>query len=142
MQGALVGPLVKRFGEKPLAINSLILQALAAIGTVSVPVLWMLYPVSVLNSIGTGLVWPTLGALLANSVSSEEQGRVSGVSTALGSLMSIFGPLWAGTAYDRIAPIAPFWIGAIIFLLAGFVLTRIKVQAHQTSQTDVHAMAD
>lgn len=142
MQGALVGPLVKRFSEKPLTVNSLVLQAVAAIGIVTVPAFWMLFPVAVLNSMGTGLVWPTLGALLANSVSSEEQGRVSGVSTALGSLMSIFGPLWAGTAYDRIAPAAPFWIGAIIFVLAGLFLTRVKVRAHESNSIDAHAMAD
>ena len=142
MQGALVGPLVKRFSEKPLTVNSLILQALAAIGFVTVPALWMLYPVAVLNSMGTGLVWPTLGALLANSVSSEEQGRVSGVSTALGSLMSIFGPLWAGTAYDRLAPVAPFWVGAIVFVLAGLLLTRVKIRAHESNQIDAPAIAD
>jgi DHA1 family tetracycline resistance protein-like MFS transporter len=142
MQGALVGPLVKRFGEKPLAANSFVLQALAALGVVTVPALWMLYPVAVLNSPGTGLVWPTLGALLANSVSSEEQGKVSGVSTALGSLMSIFGPLFAGTTYDRIAPVAPFWIGAIIFVLAGLLLTRVKVRASESNQLNARAMAD
>ncbi len=142
MQGALVGPLVKRFSEKPLTVNSLVLQAVAAIGIVTVPAFWMLFPAAVLNSMGTGLVWPTLGALLANSVSSEEQGRVSGVSTALGSLMSIFGPLWAGTAYDRIAPAAPFWIGAIIFVLAGLFLTRVKVRAHESNSIDAHALAD
>jgi DHA1 family tetracycline resistance protein-like MFS transporter len=75
-------------------------------------------------------------------VSSEEQGRVSGVSTALGSLMSIFGPLWAGTVYDRIAPIAPFWIGAVIFVLAGLLLTRVKVRTHESSQIDASAIAD
>jgi MFS family permease len=142
MQGALVGPLVKRFGEKPLTIHSLVLQALAAIGSVTVPALWMLFPVAVVNSLGTGLVWPTLGALLANNVSSEEQGRLSGVSTALGSLMSIFGPLWAGTAYDRIAPAAPFWIGAILFVLAGLLLTRVHVKAHQGNPIDAQAAAD
>jgi MFS family permease len=142
MQGGLVGPLVKRFSERPLTIHSLVLQALAAIGVVTVPVLWMLVPVSVLNSIGTGLVWPTLGAMLANSVSSEEQGKVSGVSTALGSLMSIFGPLWAGTAYDRIAPVAPFWVGASIFVLAALLLTRLNVRVPQSHPVDAPGMAD
>ena len=142
MQGALVGPLVKRFSEKPLTVNSLMLQALAAIGVVTVPALWMLYPVAMLNSFGTGLVWPTFGALLSNSVSSEEQGKVNGVSTALGSLTSIFGPLWAGTVYDSIAPAAPFWASAIIFVLAGLVLTRVKVQAHESIQMNAPATAD
>jgi MFS transporter, DHA1 family, tetracycline resistance protein len=142
MQGGLVGPLVDRFGEKPLAIQSLLLQALATIGTVSVPAMWMLYPIGVINSLGTGLIWPTLGALLANSVSYEEQGKVSGVGTALGSLMSVFGPLWAGVAYDRIAPVAPFWIGALIFVMVGLLLTRVKVRTHESSQFNTHAIAD
>jgi multidrug resistance protein len=142
MQGGLVGPLVKRFGEKPLAINSLLIQALATIGTVTAPALWMLYPVGVINSLGTGLIWPTLGALLANSVSHDEQGKVSGVGTALGSLMSVFGPLSAGAAYDRIAPVTPFWIGGLIFVLAGYLLTRVKVKAYASSNINVHSMAD
>ena len=142
MQGGLVGPLVRRFGEKPLAVNSLLLQALAAIGMVGVPALWMLYPVGVINSLGTGLIWPTLGALLANSVSYDEQGKVSGVGTALGSLMSVFGPLWSGAAYDGIAPVAPFWMGAVLFVLAGLLLTRVKVRAHESNQVDDPAMAD
>lgn len=142
MQGGLVGPLVQRFSEKPLAIHSLLIQALAAIGLVSVPALWMSYPIFVINSLGTGLIWPTLGALLANSVSHEEQGKVNGVGTALGSLMSVLGPLWAGTAYDRITPVAPFWIGAVVFVLAGLFLTRVKVKVHETGPIDAHAMAD
>jgi multidrug resistance protein len=142
MQGGLVGPLVKRFGEKPLAVNSLLIQALATVGMVAVPALWMLYPVTVINSLGTGLIWPTLGALLANSVSHEEQGKVSGVGTALGSLMSVFGPLWAGAAYDRVAPVAPFWIGALIFVLAGLLLTRVSIKAHGNNSIHAHSMAD
>ena len=142
MQGGLVGPLVKRFGERPLAIQSLLIQAVAAVGLVSVPVLWMSYPMTVINSLGTGLIWPTLGALLANSVSHDEQGKVNGVGTALGSLMSVFGPLWAGTAYDRIAPAAPFWIGALIFVLAGLLLTRVKISRQVDNSVSAHSMAD
>jgi MFS family permease len=142
MQGGLVGPLVKRFGEKPLAVNSFLLQALAAVGMVSVPAFWMVFPTGVINSLGTGLTWPTLGALLANSVSHEEQGRVNGVSTALGSLMSIFGPLFAGAAYDHIVPIAPFWIGALIFVMASLLLTRVRVRAHVSMDVNAHSTAD
>ncbi len=142
MQGALVGPLVKRLGEKPLAITSLWIQALAAVILVGVPALWMLYPTMVLNSLGTGLVWPTLGALLANSVSSTEQGKVNGVSTALGSLMSVFGPLLAGTSYDHVAPGAPFWIGAAVFVLAGFLLVQVRAHAQASHPANVTAGAD
>jgi MFS family permease len=80
--------------------------------------------------------------MLANSVAAEEQGRMSGVSTALGSLMSIFGPLWAGIAYDRIAPVAPFWIGSIIFVLASLLLTRVKVRTYESGPVDAPGIAD
>ena len=61
---------------------------------------------------------PALGALLSNSVSAQEQGKVNGVSTALSSLMGILGPLGAGLAYDHLASVAPFWIGGCILALA------------------------
>ena len=142
MQGGLVGPLVKRFGEKQLAGVSFVLQALAGIGIVSIPSFSLLFPVQVVNSLGTGLIWPTLGALVANSVSHEEQGKVSGVSTALGSLMSICGPLFAGMAYDHVAPGSPFWFGALVFLLAGVLLTRVKIKAYTSSHAIAHSMTD
>jgi hypothetical protein len=56
--------------------------------------------------------------------------------------MSVFGPLSAGAAYDNIAPVAPFWIGALIFVLTGLLLTRVKVKAHENSPINVHSMAD
>ncbi len=90
----------------------------------------MLYPIGVLNSLGTGLIWPTMGALLTNHVAPEEQGKVNGVSTALSSLMNVFEPLTAGLAYDHLAPAAPFWVGAGIFLLAALLLARVRVRAH------------
>jgi MFS family permease len=55
----------------------------------------------VLNSAATALIWPTMGALMANQVPLPEQGQISGANTALGSLMSVFGPLWAGAIYDQ-----------------------------------------
>ena len=67
---------------------------------------------------------------------------MSGVGTALGSLMSIFGPLFAGATYDRLAPVAPFWIGAVIFVLAGLILTRVQVRTQESSQMDIPVIAD
>jgi predicted MFS family arabinose efflux permease len=47
-----------------------------------------------------------------------------GVTTGLGSLMNIFGPLWAGVVYDHVMVGAPYWMGAIILVLAGLMLRR------------------
>jgi multidrug resistance protein len=126
VQGTLIGRLVPTFGEKALALAGLTLQALGFVAIIVAPAFWMLYPVSVISSAGAGLVYPTLAALMANQVAPHEQGQVAGVSTALSGLMSVFGPLWAGVAYDRVAPGAPFWSGAVVLLLGVIVLTRVR----------------
>ncbi len=38
--------------------------------------------------------------------------------------MNIFGPLWAGAMYDHVMVGAPYWMGAIILVVAGLMLTR------------------
>ena len=127
VQGMLVARFVPKYGEQKLAASALIVQGVAGFGIPITAAFWMLYPLSVLSSGSAGFIYPTMGALVANSVPSDELGKVNGVSTALGSLMSIFGPLWAGATYDSIAPGAPFWMGGILFVVAGILLARVKV---------------
>jgi MFS transporter, DHA1 family, tetracycline resistance protein len=45
-----------------------------------------------------------------------------GVTTALGSCMTILGPLWAGAVYDHVMPSAPYWMSAGVFVLAACLL--------------------
>jgi len=137
VQGGLVGRLAPAVGEKPLAIAGLALQALGFAATLAVPAFWMLYPVSLLSSAGAGLIYPTMLALMANQVSPREQGQVAGVSTALSGLMSVFGPLWAGALYDRLAPGAPFWSGAIVLLLAVIILAQVRAATQVAATVEV-----
>ncbi len=126
VQGFLIARLTKRYGEQKLAVGGLVVQGIADFGIAFSSGFWQFFPLSILSSGSAGLIYPTMGALVANSVPLEEQGKVNGVSTALGSLMSIFGPVWAGTSYDRMAPSAPFWMGAVLFVLAALMLGRVK----------------
>jgi multidrug resistance protein len=131
VQGGLIGRLVPRFGEKRLAIIGLTLQALGFVAIMFAPAFWILYPISVVSSVGTGLIYPTLTALMTNQVQPQEQGQVAGVGTALSGLMSVFGPLWAGAAYDQLTPSAPFWSGAMVLALAIVVLGGIRTASGQ-----------
>jgi MFS family permease len=126
VQGGLVGRLAPIFGERTLVIAGLILQAFGLVGTMVAPAFWMLYPIIILSSAGAGLIYPTLSALMANHVPPQQQGQVAGVNTALSGLMSVFGPLWAGVAYDKIMFSAPFWSGAIVLVLAIVVVAGIR----------------
>jgi multidrug resistance protein len=137
VQGGLIGPLVKRFGEKQVGASGLFLQAITSLGLYLAPAFWMLFPVNALTAGASGLIWPTMGALIANSVPQDELGKVNGVNTALGSLMSVFGPLWAGTMYDTLSPSAPFWMGTVILIVGCVMLQRVKVAVH--ADRPVHA---
>ncbi len=126
-QAVLVPRVVARTGEKPMAIVSQLGLALGAIVIVLVPSFLWLYPNQVLLSGIGGFVWSTIGALAASKVLPHEQGRLAGVNTALQSLMTIAGPLAAGATYDAVAPTAPFWVSAGVFLLAALVMARVRV---------------
>lgn len=127
VQVALTVPLLKRFGEKTLTGVGLVMQSIGTAGMILAPALWMLYPIAVLSVGAAGLTWPALAAMGANRVRPDEQGKLSGVSTSLGSLTSVVGPLGAGAAYDAWGPPAPFWISSILLVLAGVLFARLKM---------------
>ncbi len=139
VQGGLIGPLVKRLGEKQVGLGGLFLQAVMSLGLYRAPAFWMMFPLNALTTGASGLIWPTMGALIANGVPQDELGKVNGVNTALGSLMSVFGPLWAGTLYDRLSPSAPFWMGAVILVVGCVMLLRVKIAAHANQVTQAWA---
>jgi hypothetical protein len=56
-----------------------------------------------------------------------------GVTTGLGSLMNIFGPLWAGAVYDNVIAGAPYWMGAAVLLVAGLMLFRPSTKPQKIS---------
>jgi len=122
VQGGLMGRLVRRFGERNLAVGGLAFQALGVVGTTLLPFFWMNYLLQGVSVTGAGPVRPALGALLANRVTAQDQGKLNGVSTALRSLMAVFGPLGYGLAYDHLSPAAPFWAGGLLLLLASLWL--------------------
>lgn len=126
VQGGLVERSVRRFGEKSLALFSLASLGVGSLAWVLAPSLWVLIPLSPLAQGAMSFIWPTMSALLANEVGDHEQGRLNGVSAALGGLMTVLGPLWAGTAYDTWGPGTPFWAGLPLVLVAMALLAGLR----------------
>jgi len=146
VQGALLERLVPRFGEKRMAFVGLLGSVIGWPLIMLTPALWMLFPVTFLQSGITGFIWATTGAMAAGLVHEHEQGQLAGVNVALAGLMSMLGPLWAGGVYDGVSPNAPFWMGSIILLIACLVLARVKVKARTSvpsgNQENVYSVAD
>jgi MFS transporter, DHA1 family, tetracycline resistance protein len=129
VQGALVGKLVPRFGEKRMAITSMLGTGIGGLLISLSPLFWQLYPIVFFQGAITGFIWSTIGTLAANRIGEREQGQLAGVNAALGGLMAMLGPVWGGLAYDAIAPAAPYWIAAVILVGACLLLVQVKVRA-------------
>jgi len=129
----LVPRLVPRFGEKIVASASLLGQAIVNVAIFFVPLFWPIFILNMLISGISAFTFPTLTTLSIDCVPHREVGLLMGVTTGVGSLMNIFGPLWAGAVYDHVMVGAPYWMGAIVLVLAGLMLFRPVAKLQEVS---------
>jgi DHA1 family tetracycline resistance protein-like MFS transporter len=104
VQGRLIGPLTRRFGEWPLAILGPLFIAMGMAGltrTAFAPMLALLLVSGACNAIGRSLQTPTLTALVSRYADSREQGVTFGLFHGLGSLSRVAGPVLAGWGYQH-----------------------------------------
>ena len=120
VQGGLIGPLVKRFGEWKLTMAGL---GLVIVGCLLIPAVGSEQQASIIFAavgmlaFGTGLVTPSLRSLVSRRLGSQGQGTALGSLQALQSLGSFLGPPIAGVSYDLLGPVSPFAGAAVVLLL-------------------------
>jgi MFS transporter, DHA1 family, tetracycline resistance protein len=122
VQVVLVGPIVKRLGEKQTLIIGLIFAAVGWGGsalTHSLPLFTLLL---VPGAIGIGLCNPSLVSLVSGAGGKHEQGRVQGAAGALESLGRTIGPVWGNGALEFLGEGAAYGSAALV-LLATAALT-------------------
>lgn len=132
IQGGLIGRLVRRFGERPLALSGAGIMAvglggLAWSGNFAGMLCW-----AALVGVGNSLLMPTLSSLASRSATAEWQGRALGVMQSSGSLARWVGPMLAGvllgvpwsggTSGYAVLPLA---VSAGILVLAALAISRL-----------------
>ncbi len=133
VQGGLIGKLSSKYGDKKLIMTGLLIQAIGFILFIITTSFWIIYLIGAIISVGAALRMPTMYAVLSKSVPASQQGEIFGVSTSLFALMNILGPLWAGLVYDNINPSAPYWMGAILLIIAFIVMNQVRTDSTITS---------
>ncbi len=118
MQGGLIGPLTRRFGEERLMLAGL---GLIALGLLLMPfaatVPLLLVAVSAL-ALGMGATQPSITSLISRRAGIERQGEVMGVAQSAGALSRVFGPIAAGVLFAQFGRDAPFIWGAALVAAA------------------------
>ena len=119
VQGGLIGPLVKRFGEQRLTLTGL---ALVLVGCLLIPLAPVersqpvVYVSVALLAFGTGLVTPSLRSLVSRRLSSGGQGAALGSLQGLQSLGSFLGPPLMGLSYELLGRSSPFLLAAVLLI--------------------------
>ena len=103
VQGRLIGPLTRQYGEWPLAVTGTLLVAAGMLGFIATSwwaVLALLCVAGAMNATGRSLQQPTVSSLISKFSDPREQGTVFGLYHGLGSLARVVGPAVAGIAYE------------------------------------------
>jgi DHA1 family tetracycline resistance protein-like MFS transporter len=125
MQGGLIGPLTRRFGEERLMTAGLILIGLGLLllpFSHSVPSLGV--AVAAL-AVGMGAMQPTLNSLISRRAGMDEQGAVLGITSSVGSLSRVLGPVIAGSLFAALGRSSPFLWGASLVAISLLVAVRL-----------------
>ena len=99
----LINTLIKRIGEKGTSKIGFVLQgvgfgAYAFVDSVPAALL-----ASTLSSVGSGLIRPSLAALMSKAAGPKEQGVLFGVSQSLASIAAILAPIAAGFIIGKVS---------------------------------------
>ena len=91
VQGALVGPAIRRMGEWRAAVAGLAVACVSAVGFAAADQGWMIYALIVVGSL-QGIAMPAVNAMMSHEVAPEQQGELQGAVASLQGIASIVGP--------------------------------------------------
>jgi len=129
VQGGLIGPLVKQFGEMRLTLmgSGFILVACALlITTPKENATINIYSAVSFLAVGAGLITPTLRALISKKLDVDKQGSILSNLQGLQSLGGVLGIAMAGRVYDSFGPKSPFIAGSVILLFMIYLIAEGK----------------
>jgi len=129
VQGVLVGPIVKRLGDRRAMILGLIggTVGLALMGWAPTPLAFIL---AMLPNALWGLAMPTLQSLMTRRVGEDEQGQLQGATMSVASIAGVASPLFFGWVYSVSVTSTPglaFYLAAAVLAVAaifGWITVR------------------
>lgn len=122
VQGLLVGPVVKRLGDRTTMVVGLCFGAIgiASMGLASTATFFI---AAIFPNALWGLAMPTIQSLMTRHVSESEQGQLQGANNSVGAIAGVISPLFFGAIYSLSVgpkPTLPY-IGSA-FLIAAAIL--------------------
>jgi multidrug resistance protein len=118
IQGGFIRKWVPKYGEVKLAIAGFFIQGVAMVLFAHTPTYELFFLSAIPLALGSGLINPTLAALVSKRAHASEQGAVIGLKEGMSSLARILGPFCGIMAFHEKMEF-PFYIGACTVILLG-----------------------
>src|SRR5467141_3903353 len=136
VSGVLVGPFVKRFGERRSLLAGLFFGVLGFAGFALATSGWIILAVVPLIALW-GIAAPAMQSLMARHVDPSSQGKLQGAINSLRAITGMAGPILFTQVFAlAIAPRAPVHFpGAPYFLAAVLLLSSLLLAAYVTRST-------
>ena len=126
VQGGLVGPLTRRFGERNLLVAGALLQAVALAALPFAAGLPGLLAATAPLAIGSGLSSPAITALISRHSKAEDQGGTLGIGQSAAAFGRILGPESGTYSYSSFAPAFPYLAGALVMAVAAAIGSTVR----------------
>lgn len=145
MQGLVVGPVVKRFGDRATMVFGLFGGAVGIAYMGWAPSgLW--FTLAMIPNALWGLAMPTTQSLMTQRVSESEQGQLQGANMSVASIAGVLSPLFFGAVYAWTLregtpmpyPGLAFYLAAVVLLAAallGWAVARKAGRADEAEKT-------
>ncbi|QDV67008.1 Tetracycline resistance protein, class C [Rosistilla carotiformis] len=149
VQGGLVRPTIKRFGERRTVLIGVTISFIAFLGYGSATQGWMIPCIIIFGGFG-GVSGPAMQSLIAGAIDPSEQGKVQGALTSLISLTNVIAPTFftAGLFSYFISDAAPvhlpgipFYVGAGLIFTALLIIRRVFRRIPETEQVESGSLA-
>lgn len=133
IQGALIRPILARFGEKVTAVFGMCMHLATFLVYPLMTETWHVFaymPISVFSAVAV----PALQGLMSNSVSADSQGELQGAIGSLTAIATIISPFVMTRVFSYFTqedapvylPAAPFLLSALSVIVALIVFSRWK----------------
>lgn len=126
VQGGLIGPLNRVFGEQKLLVAGLAFQA---IGLAALPYAGSVGGLAVATAplaLGSGLAQPSLSSLLSRLAREDDQGGTLGIGESAAAFGRILGPEAGTFTFGRLSMAFPYVAGAALMALAALIGVTVR----------------
>ena len=141
VQGAAIGPIVKRFGERNTLLLGLSCGAVGFLVFGAAPtghLFWLGIPVMAL----WGVSGAAIQGLMTQLVSPDQQGQLQGATTSVQSVSQLVGPFlftltfayFIGSRAPLVMPGAPFLLASALLVLALVIAAQVLAKMPQGSR--------